>query len=262
MKCSEGLVSVVTPAFNAADVIAEAVESVLLQGGVVLEHIIIDDGSTDNTAAVLKEIAREWPHVKIIEQSNLGAAAARNKGIKEASGRYIAFLDADDVWLAGKLEAQVAYMMEEKVLFSYGDYTEVDGVTGDGIVCYHLPEVLKYKDLLRGCPIGCLTAAYDQSALGKIYMPNVRRGQDWGLWLAITRGGVPAQKYPGNYARYRIGVGSLSGSKMKKIIDVFKIYNREESFGYFKSAFLVGLHAGYVFRKLRLRKQKISVVCE
>ena len=107
-----------------------------------------------------------------------------------ARGRYIAFLDSDDAWLECKLEKQVAFMEEQGASFTYGDYAIVDGGNGAALGRYVAPPRLQYDQLLTRCPIGCSTAAYNQEAVGKRYMPAIRRGQDWALWLALLRSGV------------------------------------------------------------------------
>lgn len=242
-------VSVVTAAHNAADVIDRAVRSVAGQTRPVHEHVIVDDGSTDGTRAVVDRLREEFPHISYVYQLRAGPAVARNRGIDRATGRLIAFVDSDDWWLPQKLEHQVAFMESTGAVFTYGDYEKRDARTGNILARYELPESLEHEDLLGNCPIGCLTAAYDQSALGKRYMPDVRRGQDWGLWLALTRDGTTAYKYPGNHAVYNESCGSLSSGKVRKAVDVFRIYRREEGFGFWRSARYLWRHVINAARK-------------
>lgn len=223
-----GLVSVITPVRNSSRVIERAVRSVAGQSVRVKEHLIIDDGSSDTTARVIDELREEYPWIRYLHQHWNGAAAARNLGIRESQGRYIAFLDSDDVWLPNKLQQQIAFMERTGALFSYGDYQVFDSMM-DRVVSQRCPPSrLVYQDLLNACPIGCLTATYNQERLGKIYMPLVKRGQDWGLWLALTRSGTPAYKYPGLEAVYYSRAGSLSSNKLLKCLDIYRIYRRQE----------------------------------
>ena len=224
-------VSVITAAHNSESVIERNVRSVGTQSLEAMEHIIIDDGSSDQTAGVAKRLQREFPRLRIISQAHGGAAKARNAGIAAATGRFIAFLDSDDVWAEGKLEAQIAHMVENDVAFSYGDYESVDSATGTVLGRLEAPERLTYADLLRGCPIGCLTVAYDQNVLGKRFMPDVRRGQDWGCWLELTRDGTVGHRYPGCFASYDRGGDSLSSSKLRKTLDIYRIYREQERIG-------------------------------
>ncbi|MFO7974173.1 MAG: glycosyltransferase family 2 protein, partial [Candidatus Hydrogenedentota bacterium] len=116
------IVSIVTPAHNSARVLTHAINAVADQTLVSVEHILIDDGSTDGTGELLQELSRELPHLRYIRQQRQGAGMARNVGIEAAEGRYIAFLDSDDLWLPRKLESQVGFMEERQCVFSYGDY--------------------------------------------------------------------------------------------------------------------------------------------
>lgn len=228
-------VSVITAAFNAAGVIERNIQSVAAQSLVPTEHIIVDDGSVDDTVRAVERLSERWPHLRLVRQKHGGAARARNAGIEAAQGRYVAFLDADDTWTKPKLEAQVSFMSANQVLFSYGDYRAMDVAANREIGRYTAPDHITHAQLLRGCPIGCLTAAYDQSQLGKRYMPDVRRGQDWGLWLELTRDGTVARRYPGCHATYFRVPGSLSSRKLAKAVDIYRIYRRHEHLGRLRS---------------------------
>ncbi|NDY95289.1 glycosyltransferase family 2 protein [Wenzhouxiangella limi] len=235
-------VSVVTPAYNACADIERTVRSVSEQTLPVLEHIIVDDGSTDGTAEVLERLQDEHPHLTVVRQGNLGAAAARNRAIERCQGRFIAFLDSDDEWGSSKLARQIAFMQETGTLFSYGDYMRRDQRSGVILGTVLAPDQLSHSDFLKGCPIGCLTVAYDQNSLGKCFMPNVRRGHDWGLWLALTRDGVVARRYPGVEAVYSVQAHSLSTAKLRKAADIYRIYRNQECLGWSRSIRLLGAH--------------------
>lgn len=247
----DNLASVITPAYNCKHHIELVLKYVAQQTISVLEHIVIDDGSTDGTLDRLYELSADYPHLKIISQSNQGAGPARNAGILQARGRYIAFLDSDDVWLPEKLEYQIRFMEMYDVGFSYGDYKTLDSITGACLADYNLPPQLDYKSLLNGCPIGCLTAAYNQKKFGKLYMPSVRRGQDWGLWLALTKSGSIARKYPGNLAIYNYHPNSLSKNKIKKILDVYTIYTKYENINILKATWHLIKHIHYSIIKTK-----------
>ena len=163
-------VSVVTAAYNAAHVIERNIRSVGSQSLQVVEHIIVDDGSTDDTASIADKLRSEFPHVQVIRQSHGGASKARNAGISVAKGQFVAFLDSDDVWTKHKLEKQIGFMIANDVSFSYGDYYGVDAATGTVLGRYEAPQRLTYSDLLQGCPIGCLTVAFDQTKHGKKFL--------------------------------------------------------------------------------------------
>ena len=235
-------VSVITPAYNSASVIERNIRSVGTQSLQPKEHIIIDDGSVDDTASIADGLRREFPNLQVIRQANGGAANARNAGIAAATGRYVAFLDSDDVWTEQKLAAQIGFMAANDVPISYGDYCDVDAKTGAELGRHEGPTQLTYSDLLRSCPIGCLTVAFDQTMLGKRFMPDMRRGQDWGFWLELTRDGAVAQRYPGCHAYYHQASDSLSSAKIGVLVDIYRIYREQERIGPVRTLYYLLLH--------------------
>jgi teichuronic acid biosynthesis glycosyltransferase TuaG len=236
-------VSVVTPAYNASAVLERVVNSVARQTLPPFEHIVIDDGSSDDTPEVLSQLVLRFPRLRVLSQPRRGAAMARNCGIELARGRYVTFLDADDEWRPEKLARQIEFMESTGTLFSYGNYQRSRYDTLEVLGEVRVPENLVYADLLRGCPIGCLTVAYNQEALGKRYMPVVGRGHDWGLWLALTRDGVVGRRYPGTEAVYHVRRGSLSRDKLRKVRDVYRIYREQEGIGRVRSALFLVQHS-------------------
>jgi len=235
-------VSVITPAYNSASVIERNIRSVGTQSLEAKEHIIIDDGSVDDTVLIAEGLRREFPNLRVIRQTHGGASKARNAGIAAASGRFVAFLDSDDVWTEQKLATQIEFMVANDVLFSYGDYFAVDAATGSALGRHEGPTQMTYSDLLRACPIGCLTVAFDQTALGKRFMPDMRRGQDWGFWLELTRDGAVAERYPGCHAYYHRASDSLSSAKIGVLVDIYRIYREQERIGLVRTLYYLFLH--------------------
>ena len=139
-------------------------------------------------------------------------------------------------------------MEQEDISFSYGDYYEVDDESTDIISERNTPQSLTYTDLLTSCPIGCLTVVFNQDKLGKLYMPAIRRGQDWALWLQITKVGEVAYRYPGTLASYTVVKGSLSKNKLKKALNMYKIY-RLQNLGSLRSLYYL-----FCFMNSKLRK--------
>ena len=230
------LVSVVTPIFNSRSTIQETIASIRSQSLEDWEVLVVDDGSTDGSIEAVQAISVGDDRIRLLEnQFARGPAGARNTAIKAARGRYIAFLDSDDRWMPQKLESQIAFMQKDNVAFSYGDYLAIDADSGRELGVVRAPGSLTYQDLLRSCPIGCLTVAFDQQVLGKMYMPDVRRGQDWGLWLRLTKDGAVARRYPGLEALYTYGGDSLSSGKFAKVSDVYRIYHQYEGLSALRS---------------------------
>lgn len=255
------LVSIITCAYNAESTIRRCHDSVRSQTLQDWEHIVVDDGSSDQTSRILEQLARKEPRLKVIRQPvNGGAGRARNRGIEFAQGRFIAFIDSDDEWLPEKLRAQINFMLSERVSFSYGSYyTAEDDVSGQRRL-FMPPPGVDYSSLLRSCPIGCLTVAYDTDMFGKQYMPDVRRGQDWGLWLKLTRmSATGARRYPGTYAIYYRTPGSISSGKVRKARDVWYIYRTLEGLSLTRALVNIAwLTGSSVFKRTNVRSTNVE----
>jgi teichuronic acid biosynthesis glycosyltransferase TuaG len=253
------LVTVVTPAHNAAGTIRRCHESIRAQTLTDWEHIIVDDGSTDDTSAVLDQLRMEDDRVRgLTLGTNQGAGSARNAAIAQASGRFIAFIDSDDEWLPEKLETQIAFMQKEGVDLSYGAYRITDGASSQVLAEFHPPCQLTYKNLLGGCPLGCLTVAFDRDSLGTHYMPDIRRGQDWGLWLKLARRAGRIAAYPGVHAVYYRNAGSVSSQKLRKFFDVWRIYRDSEGLSIPATMRWMSAHLAYLAWKRRKLIEKLT----
>ena len=161
------LVSIITPSYKSEKFISQTIESVLGQTYQNWEIIIVDDVSPDNSNKIIEEYSKKDSRIKLIKlEKNSGAAVARNIAIEESKGRYIAFLDADDIWKPEKLEKQIEFMRKNNYAFTYTAYEKVDE---NGVVFGKIGVPLKvsYNQLLRTCVIGCLTAVYDREKLAK-----------------------------------------------------------------------------------------------
>jgi teichuronic acid biosynthesis glycosyltransferase TuaG len=209
------LVSVVMPNFNGARFIDEAIRSALAQTYGDLELIIVDDCSTDDSRDIITAHAHDDPRVRSFHHADrFGPAAARNRAIAEARGRYIAFLDSDDMWEPSKLARQIPLHESTDCVLSYTSYQGIDE-TGKALGApVPVPPRILYDDLLKTCAISCATAIYDTRKVGKVYMPSILRRQDYALWLRLLRGGRVAHGCPDCLARYRFYRGSLSSNKL------------------------------------------------
>ena len=176
-------VSVVLPSYNAASYITNAMESVLNQTYDDLEVIVADDASTDDTCVVIEKI--KDPRIKLIKRTeNGGAAAARNTAIRAATGRYIAFLDADDYWTLDKLSVQIKEMQEKAASFSCADYI-VKAKNREMLLA--MPDEIDYRSLLKGNVINTSTVVFDSDKIGKHYMPALPIAEDFATWLNMLR---------------------------------------------------------------------------
>lgn len=225
------LVSVIMPCYNAEKNIKDSIQSVLEQEYQNVELIIIDDNSTDTTTEILKGITD--PRVTIIlSDKNNGAGYSRNKGIEKANGRFIAFLDSDDLWLKNKLKEQVSFMLDNNYHFTFSYYQHLSN-QGLGKVIT-APKFTTYHRSLYGNVIGCLTVIYDTEHFGKQYMPLIRKRQDFGLWLTLLSIEKKAYCYPKVLAHYRTDSG-MTQNKLNAAKHQWQFYRRVLKFNPIKS---------------------------
>ncbi|SFN56208.1 glycosyltransferase family 2 protein [Salegentibacter flavus] len=233
---SEVLVSVIMPAYNSERFIEASIQSVREQTYSYWELLVIDDASEDQTSAIIKELASADNRIKLLQnKENKGAGVSRNKGISRAKGEYIAFLDADDFWKPHKLQTQLEFMRENEVSVCFSSY-ELFTENGAKLreVVQALPYVT-YQKLLKSNYIGNLTGIYNAVELGKIYGPEIRKRQDWGLWLAAVKKAGIAKSIKEPLAIYRLRRNSVSGNKFEMLRYNFNIYHKVLGFGFFKS---------------------------
>jgi len=243
-------VSIVMPAHNAEAYIKEAIGSVLKQSYEFWELIVVDDCSKDNTGSIVEEFAAKDPRIRYYKlEKNKGVANARNVGINMAQGRYLAFLDSDDVWLPDKLTAQISFMERADSSFSFTSYEMIDG---DGRPLGKRVEVKSmvydYETLLRSNVIGCLTVVLDLAKVGEVRMPSVRH-EDYATWLSILKKGHNAHGLPQVLALYRRTEDSLSGNKIKSAKWTWDIYRNVEGLSMLKSALLFIQYVGHGLKK-------------
>lgn len=239
------LVSVVTPVWNAAATLGETVASVRAQSLADWEMLLVDDGSTDGSGALAARLAAAEPRIGVLSHpTRLGAAAARNRAIRAARGRFIAFLDADDLWRPEKLALQIGFMRARGHPFTFTAYRRI-AADGRPLGTVRPPAAVTRAGLLRGNVIGCLTAVYDTGFFGKVEMPPIARRQDYGLWLELLRRTAQAHALPEVLADYRVAPGSLSAGKLGAAGDTWRLYREHEG--------LPRLRAGYYFLHYAVR---------
>lgn len=234
------LVSVITPLYNAESFIEATIRSVQSQTFTDWEYIIIDDVSTDGGPEIVRRIAQEDSRIKLLSLPiNSGAGISRNTGIEAARGRYLAFLDSDDIWEPEKLTRQIAFSTDSKAPFTFTDYRKIaeDGSDLDKIVKCRTN--LTYSRQLLTNYVGCSTAMYDTDFFGKKYFPLIRKRQDFGLWLNLLSGGVEGKGIPEVLTRYRVRDSGLSGNKLELVHHNWLLYRDVLGFRRMKSAYYV-----------------------
>lgn len=225
----EQLVSIITPTYNCARFIVETIQSVQAQTYQNWEMIISDDCSTDNTREVIAPFLENDARIKYIcNTQNSGAAITRNDALKVAKGRWIAFLDSDDVWLPEKLERQIAFMEQHGYGFTYHEYTEIseEGVAL-GVYVSGKPKVGVFG-MYTCCWPGCLSVMYDADKVGLIQINDVRKNNDTAMWLKVIKK-ADCYLLKENLAKYRRRKGSITPPGLKdRILWHYRLFRDAE----------------------------------
>lgn len=248
---SEYLVSIVTPVYNSEKFISETIDSIQNQTYKHWELILVDDCSSDNSYDIISKYIKYDKRIRYIKlEKNSGAAVSRNTGIKNAKGRFIAFLDSDDIWLPEKLEKQVKYMLDKKIGFTFTSYRYMkeDGTKTNKVA--KAPYKINYNGLLKNTIIGCSTVVLDRQIVGDFLMPLVRKGQDTATWLMILRNQKYAYGMEEILVDYRLVGNSLSSNKIKALKRTWNIYRSVEKINVFKSTYVFCF---YVFNAIKKR---------
>jgi len=247
-------VSVVMPVYNAASTLCQSMESVLGQSHRELELLVVDDGSTDGSWALIEALARRDSRVVAIRQANAGVAAARNAGIDAASGDCMAFLDSDDWWHPRKLEIQLAGMRAAGALASYTAYQRVDP-DGRALSMVRPPARVDHAAMLRSNRIGNLTGLYDRR-LGDPRFARVGH-EDYVFWLQVVRRAGMAIRagFDEPLAFYRVHPGSLSADKLRAARWQWRIYRDNEALGWLPAAWYFMHYAANAVAKRRPPRQ-------
>lgn len=237
---TENLVSIIMPAYKTETFIGEAIQSVLNQTYPHWELLITDDCSPDNLKSVVMEFTQKDARVKyFLASKNGGPARARNNSLEHAKGRFIAFLDSDDLWLPAKLEIQLRFMLSNCVAFSYSDYIRIKADGTPYPFINHVPTEVSYSDLLKNTSIATLTVILDRSKI-----PDTKMTPDWGyddyiLWLEILKKGIKARAINECLAKYRVMETSVSSNKPRSLKWVWNIYFKHQRLGLMRSLFYI-----------------------
>lgn len=237
-------VSIITPSYNANGYIDQMIQSVQSQSWEDWELLIVDDCSTDGTREKLQHYAELDQRIKVFYLSeNSGAAIARNRGLQQARGRYVAFLDSDDAWKPDKLIKQLNFMQENAYAFTFTSYELMDqnGVPINKKVT--APQKMTYDDLLKNTIIGCLTVMIDRESIGDIQMPNLKTRQDMVTWLSILKRGFTAYGLDEVLAYYRIGNASISKNKIQAFKTNWYVYRKVEELNMLKAGWCFSHYA-------------------
>lgn len=255
------LVSIIMPSYNTGSFISETIESVLAQTYSNWELIIVDDCSRDDTDDVVSRYLSDDRIRYMKNEVNSGAAVSRNRALRKAKGKWIAFLDSDDLWEPQKLEKQIAFMENHEYHFSYTNYIEIDEDSTINGKCVTGPKRITKQGMYNYCWMGCLTVMYDAEAVGLIQIEDIKKNNDYAMWLKICR---KANCYllDEALARYRKRSGSISNHGYMKLIKWhYKLYREAEKKNPFFSSVLTvrNLFFGVLKKVLYV---KVGYMCE
>ncbi|WP_019679563.1 glycosyltransferase [Ruminococcus flavefaciens] len=252
-----GLVSIIMPSYNTGKYIAETVESVIAQTYKNWELIIVDDCSTDDTDSVVQNYLSD-KRIKYLKNAyNSGAAVSRNRALREAKGKWIAFLDSDDLWMPEKLMWQIKFMKKHGYHFSYTNYSEIDESGKSNGITVTGPKRITKTGMFNYCWPGCLTVMYNREYVGLIQIADIKKNNDYAMWLKVCQ---KAECHLLNkcLAKYRKGrKGSVSSHSIKTMIGWhYKLYHEAEGQGVIVSLFNTGRNLLFGFYKKKVFVKK------
>lgn len=253
---NKGLVSVIMPSYNSEKYIKDSIESVLNQTYPFWELLIVDDCSIDNTVDIIKSFKDE--RIKLFQNDvNSGAALSRNWALREAKGKWIAFLDSDDIWLPTKLEKQLIFMVENNYAFTYTDYRICVNGKWENVI-HTAPNKIDFKKIKRYCYFSTITVMYDAEKIGVIQIGDIKKNNDYAMWLKILKS-VSGYRYPKCLSNYIKHENSISGgSKFKLIKWHYILFRNECGYGKIHSTLLTIGNLWHGFWKKIIYKQKIK----
>ena len=232
------LVSIVMPAYNCSAYIGETIDSVLKQSYPYWELIVVDDCSSDNTKEIVSEYVERDSRIRyFLLDKRSGVVAARTKATDEARGKYIAFLDSDDLWHPEKLKKQISFMQDNGYAFTCTSYEKVNEKGESLGKIIHSVPMADYNRVLLDCPIGNSTVIYDTEKLGKCRGPNIKRRNDYALWLRILHREPYVYGLSDVLMKYRVRAGSISSKKIPLIRYHWILYRDIEKLGVVRSVF-------------------------
>lgn len=230
------LVSIIMPSYNTANYIGESINSVMNQTYKNWELIIVDDCSTDNTDEIVNKFLKDERIKYLKNEKNGGAAISRNKALREAKGRWIAFLDSDDLWVPEKLEKQISFMKKNNYSFTYSYYQEINEKGKNLGIEIQGPKKITRCSMYNYCWIGCLTVVYDAEKIGLIEIKDIKKNNDYAMWLKVIKKS-DCYLYPYSLAFYRKRIGSISRQSYIKLIKwhykLFKENDEQNGFNSF-----------------------------
>lgn len=248
------LVSIIMPSYNTAKYIADSINSVIKQTYENWELIIVDDCSNDNTDEIVNSFLRDERIKYFKNERNSGAAISRNKALREAKGRWIAFLDSDDLWIPEKLEKQINFMEKNNYVFTYTDYRI--NLNGEWLPYINIgPDVVNRWKMYNYCYFSTITVMYDQQKVGLIQIENLKKHNDYAMWLKIIEKSS-CYRLPECLSYYIKHENSISsGSKLNLIKHHYILFRKGMKKGIISSSILTLRNLIFgVIKKIKYKK--------
>jgi teichuronic acid biosynthesis glycosyltransferase TuaG len=244
------LISVIMPYRQKKEYVHKAIKSVMGQTYKKFELIIIFDDEKKDDLNFIRSITKNKKKIKIIiNKKNIGAGAARNKGIRKAKGKYIAFIDSDDFWKPNKLEKQIKFIESNKYKFIFSSYLIKDG---NKLKIRYAKKKLNYNDLLKSCDIGLSTVMLEKSIVSKNVFPKLNTKEDYVAWLKICKKRITAHGQKDIFVIWNNTKNSLSKPLMRKLIDAFKVYYSYEKLSLITSLiYVLRLSLNYLIKNFK-----------
>lgn len=239
----EPLISIITPCYNSADFISDTIQSVVNQSYNNWELILIDDNSKDETCAIIKKFTAKYNNIQLIKlDKNAGVSNARNLGLAAAKGKYVAFLDSDDIWLNNKLKIQVNFMEKNSLVMCFGSYKRINesGSIISGKIT--VPKMVNYGKLLSHNVIIFSSSMVLKRALVNISFKKLGH-EDWVFWLDLFKNKINGYGINEELVHYRVRKNSISSNKFKAIGFTWNIFRQSEKLGFLKSIYHFGRYA-------------------
>lgn len=236
---NSNLISIITPMYNGEKYVSQTIESVISQTYPNWEMVIVDDGSKDNSPQIVESYSQKDKRIRLIRQSNAGSAAARNNALRHANGRYICFLDADDLLDCQFLEKQLDFLKDKNAGIVYASYRRVNEENKEILKPFIVPDKVNYKGLLKTCSISCLTAMFDKEKTGEMFFNESLKSMrdDFVFWLSMLKKIDYAYGNKEVLASYRVFAASTTGNKKKVMKPQFMVYYKVEKLGLIKSIY-------------------------
>jgi teichuronic acid biosynthesis glycosyltransferase TuaG len=242
------LVSIIMPCFNSENTISDSIKSIQSQTYGNWELLIVDDNSSDNTAQVVQKFLADDRILLFKTQFNKGAGNARNFGLEKSTGDYVAFCDSDDTWMPEKLEKQMRFMISNGHKISFTSYIK-KGPKSQILV--RANNIITYSDQLMNNWLGCLTVVYEKKDFSDLRFPEIRKRQDWAMWLSLLQKGYNAYSISEPLAYYNVQPGSLTtSSKLSLVKYTWLVYKQCLMFSFIKS---LRFTIRFVWRQIYIR---------